>query len=189
MRKLLMIIGIILLSALCILAYRSGILTDKDKMVSFVSRAGIFGPALFILIQVIQVVIPIFPGGVSCLAGVLLFGSVLGFILNYVGICIGSVILFFIARRYGRPFIERTFSAGLMAKYDRVISENRGFERFFALAIFFPFAPDDFLCALAGTTDMSIFHFALIIILGKPLSILLYSLFLETGWKFIFQGA
>ena len=49
-------------------------------------------------------------------------------------------------------------------------------------------APDDFLCYLAGTTSMTWRRFTTIILLGKPLSIALYSLGLTvlfqqiTGW-------
>ena len=49
-------------------------------------------------------------------------------------------------------------------------------------------APDDFLCYLAGTTSMTWRRFTAIILLGKPLSIALYSLGLTvlfqqiTGW-------
>ena len=39
------------------------------------------------------------------------------------------------------------------------------------LAIFFPVAPDDFLCYLAGLTRMSLKKFSAIIFLGKPASI------------------
>ena len=48
-----------------------------------------------------------------------------------------------------------------------------------ALAIFLPMAPDDFLCYLAGTTEMKLSVFCLILMLGKPASIALYSLGLE----------
>ena len=44
-------------------------------------------------------------------------------------------------------------------------------------------APDDFLCYLAGTTSMTWRRFTAIILLGKPLSIALYSL----GLTVLFQ--
>lgn len=59
------------------------------------------GGLVFVFIQIVQVVIPIIPGGISCLAGVILFGAGMGFVYNYVGICIGSVIAFLIAKAYG----------------------------------------------------------------------------------------
>ena len=52
------------------------------------------------------------------------------------------------------------------------------FEKFFALAIFFPVAPDDFLCYLAGVTKMSAKTYIAIIVLLKPFTILMYSAFL-----------
>lgn len=55
----------------------------------------------------------------------------------------------------------------------------------FAAAIFFPVAPDDFLCYLAGTTPMRLGRFTSIILLGKPASIALYSL----GLNVVFQQA
>ena len=178
------ILGVVSLSAA---AYRTGILTDSARMAEAVSALGSSGPLLFIGIQIIQVIIPILPGGVSCLAGAVMFGPVYGAILNYIGICVGSIVIFLIARRFGRPLLEHMFSASMIMKYDSWTGERRRFEKLFAAAIFFPFAPDDFLCALAGTTRISAGKFAAIIILGKPVSIVLYSLFLETGWKWLLK--
>ena len=46
---------------------------------------GLIGGLVFVFIQIEQVVIPIIPGGISCLAGVVLFGAGMGFLYNYVG--------------------------------------------------------------------------------------------------------
>ena len=48
---------------------------------------------------------------------------------------------------------------------------KRSLIKAFAAAIFFPVAPDDLLCYLAGLTEMRLGKFVLIILLGKPLSI------------------
>ena len=186
--RILPFIGIVLLTVFFVALYRAGILTDSGKMASFIEGTGLYGPVVFFLIQVIQVVIPIIPGGISCLCGVLLFGPVAGFILNYLGICCGSVLIFLIARRYGRPLLDRMFSSSLITRYDSWMEKGRRFEKLFAAAIFFPFAPDDFLCALAGTTEMHTARFVMIIVLGKPVSILLYSAFLAKGWSLIVPG-
>ena len=126
-----------------------------------------------------------YPFGV---VGVVLFGPVMGFVYNYVGICIGSLLAFAVARNCGRPLLSLLFSEKLIAKYSDWTERNDRFARLFALAIFFPVAPDDFLCYLAGTTSMTWRRFTTIILLGKPLSIALYSLGLTvlfqqiTGW-------
>lgn len=43
----------------------------------------------------------------------------------------------------------------MIEKYDGWTQKDGKFLKLFALAIFFPVAPDDFLCYLAGTTKMT----------------------------------
>lgn len=88
------IISSIIIILLVIYWYRLGIFTDQEKMKAYLANKQIIGPIVFVLIQIVQVVIPIIPGGVSLLGGVIFFGPIQGFIYNYVGICIGSLINF-----------------------------------------------------------------------------------------------
>lgn len=167
---------------LAVWGFRSGVFTSRQVMEDTVTGFGVMAPILFILLQVVQVVLPILPGGVSCLAGVLLFGPGKGFLYNYIGICIGSVLAFSLAKGCGRPLLPKLFGQKLLEKYDGWTEDKKRFERLFALAIFLPVAPDDFLCYLAGTTAMSWQKFVSVILLGKPFAILLYSLLLNTAW-------
>ena len=155
-------------------------------MEQFLKPFGIWGPLIFILIQVVQVVVPIIPGGVSCLGGVLLFGPLWGFVYNYVGICIGSACAFQISRRLGMQAVEKAADGQKYGKYLKWM-ENGTFDKWFALAIFFPAAPDDLLCFLAGVTSMSFKKFMIIILLGKPLSIAAYSLGLQLLFTQVLQ--
>ena len=166
----------------------SGKALSQERLQAFVASCGAAGGLLFVAFQMVQVVVPVLPGGLGCLVGVVLFGPVMGFVYNYVGICIGSLLAFAVARNCGRPLLSLLFSEKLIAKYSDWTERNDRFARLFALAIFFPVAPDDFLCYLAGTTSMTWRRFTTIILLGKPLSIALYSLGLTvlfqqiTGW-------
>ncbi|EHJ51789.1 TVP38/TMEM64 family protein [Streptococcus macacae] len=173
----LVIIGTIVLA---VYLYQKGYLTDVKKLRTAMHRYGAWSPLIFVLLQIIQVAIPVLPGGVSTLAGVVIFGPFWGFIWNYIGICIGSVLGFHIAKRFGRPALETFFSPKLLESYEHRTNSNSKFAKYFAWAIFLPIAPDDLLCYLAGTTSMSYKQFTLIIVLGKPASILAYSLGLTT---------
>lgn len=176
------------MSALLVFAIygiREGLFTDRSKMEELVKQSGIWGPLLFVLIQVVQVVIPIIPGGISCAVGVLLFGAWKGLLYNYIGIVIGSCINFCLARRYGISFVQRFVKKETYEKSAAWLEKGSRFERFFALAIFFPCAPDDFLCMLAGLTRMSWKKFGAIILLGKPLSIAAYSMALIYAESFL----
>ena len=176
---------------LCLFMLQAGLkgnFRSVDAFQAYIRGFGLFAPFVFVFIQAFQVVVPVLPGGLGCLVGVVLFGPVMGFVYNYVGICIGSLLAFAVARNCGRPLLSLLFSEKLIAKYSDWTERNDRFARLFALAIFFPVAPDDFLCYLAGTTSMTWRRFTTIILLGKPLSIALYSLGLTvlfqqiTGW-------
>lgn len=174
--------GLIICAILAVWAWQSGILTSQQAMSDFVQKAGFWGPSLFFIFQAVQVVIPILPGGISYLAGVLIFGPWLGFLFNYLGICVGSMLAFLIARYFGRPVLGCLFQHERLSRYDQWMQSRKHLSRWLAIAIFFPVAPDDLLCYLAGTTPISWKTFAAIIWLCKPFSIALYSMFLMFGW-------
>ena len=71
----------------------------------------------------------------------------------------------------------------MLAKYEHWTGDGSPFARLFAIAIFMPVAPDDFLCYLAGTTEMSWKRFTIIILLGKPAALALYSMGLTVVWQ------
>ncbi len=177
------LLGLIACGVFIFYGFKQQIFTSQAALRSFVGGFGAFGAVVFVLFQAVQVVVPILPGGLGCLAGVLLFGPWLGFVYNYVGICLGSIAAFLLAKLYGRPILSVLFRQETIAKYEGWT--NRHFARWFALAIFFPVAPDDFLCWLAGTTKMTLGRFSAIILLGKPASIALYSLGLSTAFRFV----
>ena len=173
--------------ALCLLValwgWQTGVLTSQERLQALVARCGMAGALLFTVFQAVQVVVPILPGGLGCLAGVLLFGPVWGFVYNYMGICIGSLMAFAVARNCGKPLLGLLFSEKTIQRYSHWTEEKGRFARLFALAIFLPVAPDDFLCYLAGTTEMSWGRYTAIILLCKPFAIALYSLGLTLVWN------
>ena len=79
------ILGIVATIIATIYFIRLGVFKDINALRGLVGQSVILGPIIFMLIQIIQVVIPIIPGGVSCAAGVLIFGPTMGFVYNYVG--------------------------------------------------------------------------------------------------------
>lgn len=165
--------------------FQLGVFRDMQSLQTVVNSAAVFGPLLFILIQIIQVIIPIIPGGLSLAAGVLLFGPIEGFVYNYIGICIGSIIIFLLSRHYGKPLVEHLVSEKIYTKYAHWLNNQQRFDKLFALAIFLPVTPDDALCLMAGLTDISFKKYTAIILLAKPASIFLYSMALVYGGTFL----
>lgn len=182
MKKLTCILtGVCLAATVIFILYglKTGIFYDAESLKAFIAGFGMTGVLVFVIFQAVQVVFPILPGGIGCLGGVLIYGAYKGFLYNYIGICIGSIAAFMLARYFGRPLLHKMFSETLREKYMKWV-DNRHFDRLFALAIFLPVAPDDFLCYLAGTTRMTLHKFTAIILLGKPMAIAAYSFGLTT---------
>lgn len=179
------ILGTILVCIFFYFAIKADLFSSEENLKTFLNSCGVFAPIFFVFLQIVQVIIPLIPGGISTGVGVIIFGPLWGFIYNYVGIVIGSIIVFFIARKYGMPLIKKMFKKELIDKYIGWLNKGKKFEKLFAAAIFLPVAPDDFLCYLAGVTDISTKKYIAIIVLLKPFTIALYSFFLVEISKII----
>lgn len=170
---LLCIAGLILL---CVIGVKNGLFTSRQAMEAFVQKSGMWGAAAFILLQIVQVVIPVIPGAVSCAAGVVLFGPWYGLLYNYIGVVTGSAINFFLARKHGKCFVRYFVKEETYDKYETWLEKGKKFDKFFLLSIVLPCMPDDLLCMVAGLTRMSWKKFSAILLLGKPASIAAYSM-------------
>ena len=169
------IVTILLVIFICY-ALKVGFFESNEALVEQIKQFGIFAPLIFILIQAIQVIFPVIPGGASCLAGVLAFGPVPGFIYNYLGLTIGSIGAYYLARIYGLALINKLFSPKTVDKYLSYLKSKK-FEKIFFLGILMPGAPDDLLCYIAGISSLTFPRFLIYILLGKPFTLIFYSLF------------
>lgn len=157
-------------------AYFDGEFNSVESLQAYIARFGVFGPLALTVFQAVQVIIPVLPGFLGCAAGSVLFGPATGFWCNYIGIGSGSVIAFFLARKFGMPLLEDLFPSGKYEKWSKWASKSKSYTVFLFVAMILPLFPDDFLCYLTGVSKMTAKRFILIIILGKPWCILAYSL-------------
>lgn len=177
---------LLLLSAILVKSFLDGHFNSIESFQEYIGSFGMFGPLILILVQLSQVVLPILPSVVGYAAGAVLFGWAGGFLCNYIGISIGSLLAFYLARRYGASFVRRHVSPAAYDKYYHW-TQKKGFLWFLILTIFLPVVPDDLICFLAGLTAISAKKFTIIILTLKPWCLLLYSLFFANliQWDFI----
>ncbi|MGT2665988.1 TVP38/TMEM64 family protein [Streptococcus rifensis] len=183
--KVLGIIALIASFIVVIILYKNGILNDQNAMKDWAMRYPLIAPFAFFLIQVIQVVFPIIPGGVTTVVGFLIFKPILAFLINSGGIILGSLILFHLARIYGKKFCLLFMSEETFYKYEQKIDNKRGFEIFFILCMISPMAPADIMVMITGLTSMSYRRFFMIILLCRPVSIVVYSFLLINGGELL----
>ena len=163
-------------------AYIDGQFRSVQSLRTYINGFGVLGPVILTLFQALQVVFPILPGMIGCAAGALLFGVSGGFWYNYLGICAGSLIAFYLARRYGSDLVKNMFPDDKYSKWSDWLGKSRFFTLLLFACILLPLAPADFLCYFSGLTTMTSKKFVWIILLGKPWIILVYSLVFSGVW-------
>ncbi|MBU3940671.1 MAG: VTT domain-containing protein, partial [Nanoarchaeota archaeon] len=158
---LLAIIPIILL----ILGYvfPSTFFSSQEQIRNFIEPFGIWAPVIFILIQIIQVILTPISTSVVSIAGGFIFGTWQGFLYNWIGRVIGTLIAFWLGRRFGRKIIRKFVNMEKLKKYDSFVEKGK-FILF--LMYFLPFFPDDELSYLAGFSSMKAKTFVIIALLG-----------------------
>lgn len=140
-------------------------LTDADQLAATVQSAGIFGPILYILLQILQTVVAPIPGQVVGSIGGLLFGP-WGILWTTIGTLIGCYIVFRLARRFGRTLVQKLFKKSAIDKFDFIISSKYAAVILF-LIFLLPGFPDDIICYIAGLTSIPIRNLMFILILGR----------------------
>jgi uncharacterized membrane protein YdjX (TVP38/TMEM64 family) len=169
------------------LGFREEIFTSEEALRNFLEYVGPIAPYAFIFIQIIQVIIPVIPSTITIPLGAMIFGMGQGFLLNYIGIVIGSVVNFTLTRQFGWSLVETFVSEKNIKRYRGWLKENNRFKRLFTFMIFFPLSPDDVFCYLAGLSTITFKRFFLTLIAGKPLTILIYSYGMTALFNYLFQ--
>lgn len=173
--NILTIIGIVAVIFFIYFAVKERWFLDNEILLTKIKSFGLLAPLCFILIQIVQVVLPVIPGGASCLVGVMAFDAVGGFIYNYVGLVLGSICSFLLSRKFGMSIINKLFKEKDIKKaLDKI--NNSKYDLIFFLIILLPGLPDDLFCYISGITKMSLKKFTLIILICKPLTLLVYSI-------------
>ena len=172
------LIFLLLLSGIFIIrGYFAGHFSSVESFQRYVGTFGIFAPVILVLIQAMQVILPVLPGFLGCIVGAGMFGAAGGFWCNYIGISAGSIIAFLLARRFGIGLVKTMLPMEKYQSWVEWVNTRKSYTVVLFLAILLPLAPDDFLCYFSGLTGMSTRRFTWIIVLGKPWCILAYCVF------------
>ncbi len=144
---------------------------STDKIQTFLSKYGAYAGIIFIIIQFLQVTLIPLPAALTTMAGVALFGFWPTFLYSVVGMMIGSMLAFYLGRKFGVKLIIWLFGKNAYNKYIKI---TQGKDKVVLTLMFlFPFFPDDLLCIVAGITDMKYWQFFIIMLITRPINILI----------------
>jgi uncharacterized membrane protein YdjX (TVP38/TMEM64 family) len=124
-----------------------------------------FGPLLFFLVIVTEVIVAPIPGGVIAFVGSAQLGFWTAWPILYAGNVIGSNVLFHLARRFGRPWVERHTKEKQRVKYERALARH---PRLLWIPYAFPVFPIDMISALLGISGLRRRWFYLTTLLALP---------------------
>ncbi|MCD4666933.1 TVP38/TMEM64 family protein [archaeon] len=143
--------------------YPSSFFSSQESIRSFVISWGIFSPIAFILLQIAQVVLTPISHYVVSIAGGFIFGTWQGFLYNWIGRAIGTLIAFYLGRKFGRKIIKHVVKERTLKKYDKIFEKGKWL---IFLVYFLPLFPDDEISYLAGFSSLKSKFFIPIAILG-----------------------
>lgn len=143
---------------------------STQKIQAFLSKYGTFAGFIYIVIQFLQVTFIPIPAAITTMAGVALFGVWKTFFYSCLGIIIGSMLAFYLGRKYGVKLFIWLMGDKMYRKYQHL---SKGRDKIVLTMMFlFPLFPDDLLCIAAGLTNMTYFQFFIIMLIARPLNIL-----------------
>jgi len=126
---------------------------DPQYIRDYLAGFGNFGFLIYILIQVIQVIIVIIPGDLVMICAGFVYGIPLGFILSYLGLMLGSVIVFYISRFFGYEIVSNFIAKEKIEKLSGILNSTRGTMGLFIVCCI-PFIPKDLMMYVAGITPV-----------------------------------
>ncbi|WP_416731235.1 TVP38/TMEM64 family protein [Fictibacillus sp. JL2B1089] len=134
-----------------------------------------------ILLPMLESFLPILPLFIFVAGNAAAYGFWLGFLYSWIGVCVGSIIVFLLVRRYGQKrflnFLNRHTNTTRMLGWV----ERHGFGMLF-LIYCFPFTPSALVNVVGGLSRINVKTFLLALTLGKLVMIAIVSFI---GYDFI----
>ena len=134
---------------------------SENRIEEWVAARGIAAPLFFIGVQTVQVIVFIIPGEVPQIAGGYLFGAWMGTVYSLIGILIGSIVNFYLARLLGVPFVRLFFKDEQVARM-RTLAASPRYSILLFVFFLIPGIPKDALTYAAGLTRLSFLSFLII---------------------------
>ncbi|WP_276356282.1 TVP38/TMEM64 family protein [Cohnella caldifontis] len=141
-----------------------------EDIQTLLDRYSALGPLPGILLPLLEALLPFLPLVVFVIANASAYGLWAGFLYSWIGVCLGAMLVFLLARWIGRRYGARIRKR--YPKTERFFTwmERKGFTPIFLLSCF-PFSPSVLVNVSAGVSNMPLHSFLTAIVLGKAVMI------------------
>lgn len=129
---------------------------------------GPWGYVIFLVLQILQVIFIPINSIIFTVPAIIIFGPVKAFFISYVGLVIGSLLMFLIGRFGGMKIMKWIVGDEKTKHYAKTLGKGK-----FILPIFLliPIFPDDILCISAGLSNIKFLYFAIILLITRGIDL------------------
>lgn len=143
-----------------------------ESMNAFLERYHTAGIFVYLLMQVVQILIPVIPGQALQLAAGYIYHFLLGLILSLLGIAMGTGASFGLSRFLGHDAMILMFGEEKIHSYVNKLNSKRAYQIIFLLYLM-PGFPKDFICFAAGISEIRFLPFLILSLVGRTPALML----------------
>lgn len=145
-------------------------INDAQKIRDLINSFGVLAPLAFILLSMIQVLIPFIPGEPFELLAGYIFGTLKGSLLCLIAGCIASILIIVIAKKYKERILHFFFKKTEINKV-KFLKSKKSFI-LFSIIFIMPGTPKDLLCYLGGLSKFELIPLMIVVTIGRIPSII-----------------
>lgn len=121
---------------------------------------------VYIGLQVFQIVVSILPGQALQFAAGYAYAFWLGYLYSIIGVTIGTMLTFYMARLLGKDAMHIIFGEEKLTKFVHILNSKRAFIILFVIFLI-PGIPKDLFTYAAGVSEIKIKPFILLSLIGR----------------------
>ncbi len=138
-------------------------LDDINKLLKQYKTASIF---IYIGLQVFQIVVSVLPGQALQFAAGYAYNFWFGFLYSIIGVSLGTVVTFYLARLLGKDALHVIFGEEKFSKFVHTLNSKRSFIVLFVIFLI-PGIPKDIFTYAAGVSEIRIVPFLLLSLIAR----------------------
>jgi uncharacterized membrane protein YdjX (TVP38/TMEM64 family) len=138
-------------------------LEEINKVLKQYKTASIF---IYIGLQVFQIIISVLPGQALQFAAGYAYKFLLGLLFSVIGVALGTVITFYLARLLGKDALHLIFGEEKFSRFVHTLNKKRSFVILFVIFLI-PGIPKDIFTYAAGVSEIRIIPFLMLSLGGR----------------------
>lgn len=121
---------------------------------------------IYIGLQIFQIIVSILPGQALQFSAGYAYGFWIGFLLSMIGVMLGTIITFYLARLLGKEALYIIFGEEKFSKFVHTLNTKKSYLILFVIFLI-PGIPKDIFAYAAGISEIRITSFLLISLVGR----------------------